>query len=236
MKTGKIRFVGIVLALLFSGALFATDYYVDANNGNDDWDGTSATRGAGNVGPKKTLVGAMAITGLGRGDVVYAAEGYYTNGVAEVGTSRYRVSVPANVHLVASGRVSETFIVGEEAPAEAADRDAYGNGTGSMRCVYLSSAARLIGFTVTGGRTPVGTKDSASSGGGIGGSSNTFVFDCIITNNVSAFRGGAIYYGPSVVRCYFAYNRAIDGNGNSTQGISAYNCVCGPSPAGYHFD
>ena len=161
MKAGKIHFVGVALVLLFSGALFATDYYVDANNGNDDWDGTSATRGAGDVGPKKTLVGAMAITGLGSGDVVYAAEGYYTNGVAEVGTARYRVSVPARVHLVASGRASETFIVGEEAPAEAADRDAYGNGTGSMRCVQLNSGARLIGFTVTGGRTPAG-----SSGGG----------------------------------------------------------------------
>ena len=76
MKAAKIRLAGVAVAL-FSGALFATDYYVDANNGNDDWDGTSATRGAGDVGPKKTLVGAMAITGLGSGDVVHAAEGVY---------------------------------------------------------------------------------------------------------------------------------------------------------------
>ena len=238
MKAAKIRLAGVAVAL-FSGALFATDYYVDANNGNDDWDGTAAVAAAdvetSKIGPKQTLANVMAIEGLGSGDVVYAAEGYYTNGVALVGTARYRVKVPAKVKLVASGRADRTFIVGEAAPADAADRDSYGNGTGSMRCVNLASAAHLVGFTVTGGRTPVGTTDGTSSGGGIGGSSDTFVFDCIITNNVSAYRGGAIYYGPRVVRCYFAYNRAINGNGNSTQGIYAYNCVCGPSPAGYHF-
>ena len=80
MKAGKIHFVGIALVLLFSGALFATDYYVDANNGNDDWDGTSNYDNRDESigkGPKKTLVGAMAITGLGSGDVVHAAEGVY---------------------------------------------------------------------------------------------------------------------------------------------------------------
>ena len=40
MKAAKIRLAGVAV-VLFSGALFATDYYVDANNGNDDWDGTA---------------------------------------------------------------------------------------------------------------------------------------------------------------------------------------------------
>ena len=235
MKMKTVALVSVAMAL---GSLMATDYYVDANNGNDDWDGTADYEHRDesiSKGPKKTLVAALAISGLGSGDVVYAAEGYYTNGVALVGTARYRVKVPANVHLVASGRAKETFIVGEEAPADATDRDSYGNGTGSMRCVNLASGAQLVGFTVTGGRTLVGTKDATCSGGAIAGTSDSYVLDCIITNNISAYRGGAIYYGSRAVRCYFAYNRALEGNGHSTQGIMAYNCVCGPSPAGYHF-
>jgi len=152
MKAAKIRLAGVAV-VLFSGALFAADYYVDANNGNDAWDGSSATRGEGDVGPKQTLVAAMAISGLAYGDVVHAAEGYYTNGVVEVGVLRYRVAVPAQVKLIASGRADRTFIVGEEAPADAEDRDAYGNGTGSMKCVYLYDKAIVWGFTVTGGRT-----------------------------------------------------------------------------------
>ncbi len=80
--------MAIVVAALFTGAAGATDYYVDAENGNDAWDGSSATRGEGDVGPKETLVGAMAISGLASGDIVHAAEGYYTNKV--MGTARGR--------------------------------------------------------------------------------------------------------------------------------------------------
>ena len=240
MEARHIRILNVAATALFAGALFAgNNYYVDAENGNDDWDGTASVAAAdvetSKIGPKQTLANVMAIEGLGNGDVVYAAEGYYTNGVALVGTARYRVKVPAKVKFVASGRADRTFIVGEEAPADAADRDSYGNGTGSMRCVSLASGAQLVGFTVTGGRTPRGTSDGTSSGGAIAGTSDSYVLDCIITNNISAYRGGAIYYGPRVVRCYFAYNRALEGNGQSTQGILAYNCVCGPSPGGYHF-
>ena len=36
-KTVVFAFAGIV-----SAAAFATDWYVDANNGNDGWDGTTA--------------------------------------------------------------------------------------------------------------------------------------------------------------------------------------------------
>ena len=238
MKAAKICLAGVAV-VLYSGALFATDYYVDANNGNDDWDGTAAVAAAdvetSKIGPKQTLADVMAISGLGNGDVVHAAEGYYTNGVAEVGTLRYRVAVPAQVKLIASGRADRTFIVGEEAPTDATDRDAYGNGTGSMKCVYLYDKALVWGFTVTGGRTLTGTSNDKSSGAGIGGASTAYAVDCIISNQVANYRGGAIYYGPRAVRCYFANNRAVTGVGHSMQGGYAYNCIAGVNPAGYHF-
>ena len=64
MKASFSRFMGVAAVALFAGALFATNYYVDAENGNDAWDGSSATRGEGDVGPKETLAGVMGISGL----------------------------------------------------------------------------------------------------------------------------------------------------------------------------
>ena len=45
--------LGEVAVVLFSGALFTTDNYVDTNNGNDVWNGSSATRAvvSGFAGP-----------------------------------------------------------------------------------------------------------------------------------------------------------------------------------------
>ena len=213
--------VALVVAALFTGAVGATDYYVDAENGNDDWDGTSATRGEGDVGPKETLVGAMAISGLASGDIVHAAEGYYTNRTKNVSSAPYRVSVPAGVTLIADGRADATFIVGAEAPADAADRDKYGNGTGAIRCAYLYGDSKLVGFTVTGGRTPIG-----GNAGGVLGASSSYVMDCIVSNNVANNRAGAINTGGHVLRCLLTKNRAVSRVGHSVCSGKVYNCVC----------
>ena len=219
----------VLLAILLPLISSAGDFYVDANNGNDLWDGSSATRGAGDVGPKKTLVAVMSLVTANEGEVVHAAPGFYTNGEAQVSSLPYRVVVPRRTTLVASGRADETFIVGASAPADAADYDGYGNGTGAMRCVYLNDNAVVQGFTITGGRTQTG-----GYGAGVGGSQTAWVVDCVVSNNVAGSRGGAIYFGPSSMRCYFAHNRAVEGIGDSVGGSTAYNCVCGPC-YGYHF-
>ncbi len=74
--------LAFVAGLCVFGA-YATDYYVDANNGNDDWDGTTATiplqevidQGGTIPGPRKTLHAMMSDARVVAGTTVWAAEG-----------------------------------------------------------------------------------------------------------------------------------------------------------------
>ena len=52
-----------------------TTYYVDGTNGNDAYDGTSATFTSGSTGPKRTLTAVEAL--LAAGDTVYVRSGVY---------------------------------------------------------------------------------------------------------------------------------------------------------------
>jgi len=214
MKAGKIHFVGIALVLLFSGALFATDYYVDANNGNDDWDGTADYEHRDetiNKGPRKTLVGAMAIQGLGIGDVVHAAEGVYDEKEVWAANSSNRVQVLAGVGLKADGRASETIIMGHS--SEAASN---GIGPDAVRCVRLESGAWIQGFTIKGGRTPAST-----DGGGV--YSAGAVVDCVITENGCGYRGTGAE-GGWYIRCRF-YSNNKAGNYGAYMVSGLVSCV-----------
>ena len=107
----KTLFAGTVL---YCAAALATDYYVDAENGDDGYTGTAPIEDlSGTTGPKKSLKGAMEISGLKSGDVVWAAAGVYSNevmtttetiGSASV-TVKNRVVVPASVTLKAIRRL-----------------------------------------------------------------------------------------------------------------------------------
>ena len=69
MKTKAAVLLAVAVAA--TAQLSATNYYVDAENGNDAWNGSSATRGEGDVGPKQSLAEVMAISGIKSGDIVY---------------------------------------------------------------------------------------------------------------------------------------------------------------------
>ena len=94
----------------------------------------------------------------------------------------------------------------------------------------MSADSRLVGFTLTGGRTPAG--DKQTGGCVVGGSKSEVVIDCVVSNNAAVYRGGAFSYVTHAVRCYFADNKCGD-VGQSMLGGSAYNCVFGQS-SGYH--
>ena len=237
MEASFSRFMGVAAVALFAGALFATNYYVDAENGNDAWDGSSATRGEGDVGPKETLAGVMGISGLTSGSIVYAAEGYYTNKVMGTAPELYRVKVPSGVKLIASGRADRTFIIGESSQASKEDGgDGYGNGPGAVRCVNLAKNAHVIGFTLTGGRTPATASDTTCNGGAVYGTATFYVTDCIVSNNMSYFRGGAFGTGGVITRCLLTKNRAPNTRvGQSMQNGTAYNCLCKDAGDSYHF-
>lgn len=219
------------------------NYYVDAENGNDLWDGSTSVEPTPEQqlldpipGPKKTLAAAMAIPGLTSGDIVYAAEGSYTSETMENSSALYRVVVPQGVRLIASGKAENTYIVGESSPVGTEGNDGLGNGPGAVRCAYLDKNAHIIGFTLTGGRTPTTARGAACSGGAVYGTrAYNYVTDCIVSNNMAYYYGGAFHKFSVLTRCVIAGNRAYGDIGNSMSGGIAYGCFCKDSGSGAHF-
>ena len=204
----------------------ATDWYVDADKGNDANDGfTLATA-------KKTLVEVMSAAVAG--DTVHAAEGVYREGKDRPAKTKdndtaklySRVIIPAGVTLVADGRQEATVIEGGPAsgPEEqgSADNtqigsfqecfDNYGMGADAVRCVLMMPGATLRGFTLT--RAATGCANSANSenclGAVMGRNFDTcLVEDCLFVSNCVG-RGTAAFV--TLNRCVFRDN------------VAAWNC------------
>ena len=208
----------VASALCLTGfAAWSTDYYVDAVNGNDNWDGTTpAIPAAGTAGPRQTLVAAMALAGVG--DTVYAAEGTYDKG-GEIYTGSgcsNRVVILPGRRLVARGSRDKTIIKGYGYDVAASSN--------SVRCVLLvgkngtTPGGILKGFTITGGNThkvysrKVDGKDVYDNtnyeycGGGVAGlkqgsfDANGLVVECDIYNNTCADRGANVFC-TTLLRC-----------------------------------
>ena len=184
-------------------AQYSTNWYVNANTGND-----------GNVGftpetPWRTLAKLQAMKSVfWTGDVVHAAAGDYNDGsvlttVKHSFNKNYsqlpsRVEVPPGVTLVADEGPDVTFITGESGSGN------YGMGAGAVRCASICNGGRLERFTLRGGRTFNDTNDGDQfCGGGVFASNPTavsncgVVYGCVITNCV-AQRGGAVRNGRAV--------------------------------------
>ena len=183
-------------------AIYTSDWYVDAENGDD------ANRGYTPGSAWKTLAAAMTNAVFATGDTVHAAAGDYNEGelaVAGHGTKN-RVMVPAGVTLVADKGPDVTFITGASAPSA----DARGCGAGATRCVGEGGGA-VTGFTLRGGCThtyPNGTWDDWHGGAVM----RSTIEDCVVT--------GCGGYGTcsvsTVRRCRVA--------GNTGPAGGAYNC------------
>lgn len=201
---------------------YGADYYVDANNGNDDWDGTTAAipdqatidaaAGGTVAGPRKTLHAMMSDERVVAGDTVWAAEGDYNEGgiVNGEGTTINRVQVKGGVMLRASGARDNTFISGA-------------NGTdgkytaGATRCVFFLPPVNeedgygiVKGFTVRNGRTAPGrtvlnenNEEEVVSEYGGASTGEGLMSDCeFVKNGDKPGRGGTMYKGYAV-RCKF---------------------------------
>ena len=104
------------------------------------------------------------------------------------------------------------------------------DGSGVVRCVYLTNDAVLVGFTLTNG--------VAGDGGGVYCESTSAVLsNCVLTGNWSAYDpdecgGGA--YGGTLNNCTLTGNSAYDGGG--AYGGTLNNCtLTGNTANGYWF-
>ena len=253
MKLNSLIAIGFA-ATAFTGA-WGADWYVDANNGNDVWDGTSAAipsqeaidaataAGVAASGPRKTLHAMMSDERVVAGDTVNAAEGDYCEGGAVNGSKETvnRVQIKAGVTLTATQGRNNTFIIGSGGVFSSNQEiNAYTNG--AVRCVYfLSPPANagygygiVKGFTLKDGRT-ANTNEHGGASYGYG-----LLVECDFQNNgcSKSDRGGTMHWGTAL-RCKFSsYARGYAGYTNTKiidslisstskfyNSCTAYNCT-----------
>ena len=236
--------IALAVGLLAFASFGATEYFADAKNGNDAWDGASATHEEGtDHGPKLSIQAAVDLAQVGSTaadmNIVTLAPGDYTNGVTGVTSggvvSSNRVVIAAPIRLRSSGgRTTRdtTRIVGQWDLSGAADTK-YCMGPRAIRCVWVENSAtgtRLEGLTfLNGGATwggDGGDHSHSTGGGGVVynnyGGTDMFAVDCAFVN-CNATRGGGLYNG-SAVRCLFTRCRCSK-FGCAARSCALYNCV-----------
>ena len=230
----KGKLVMFVCSLFPAVTVTANVWYVDADNGNDVWDGTTATAPAtdspsGSAGPRKTLAKVMELASAG--DTIYAAEGNYNSGciLADGNATSNRVVVKAGVLLAASGRRANTKISGALSNLPGSSR---GCNVNSVRAVFFAAPTAeeiaagfaggvVRGFTIQQGRTVLSDKTSNSSGGGVFGPG--LVVDCDFSDNASNYQGGNAAGGATLLRCMM--NPATGGAYELVNGGSAVDTL-----------
>ena len=190
-------------------------WYVDAEHGNDDWDGTTdyANRDESlNKGPKLSLqsVHNAAVEGTDSSGypLVLAASGIYSNGVSYTsqpeGDNRCgrRLRIWKTIGFLAPEGPEKTFIVG------APDPETGGCGENAVAGVFALSGIHtfLQGFTFTGCYTPGLDNKGTQMGAAFSGSSWTDdqLLDCVVSNNFAKQNSACVQCVAS--RTLFAEN------------------------------
>ena len=197
-KTGMFHFTkwGLILLIFFaSQKILATTNYV----------GTSGTPGGNYYTDIQSAVDAASA-----GDLVLVSNGVYNTG--ERVTPGYvlsnRVVILENITVHSVSGPANAIILGGEASGG-------GNGTGAVRCVFMT-AGTLSGFTISNGHTLTsGSYFRDRSGGGVWSTNGCVVTNCIIRGNASDYDAGGVFClsGGMVNNCSFSGNRAYIGGG-----------------------
>jgi len=186
-----------------------------------------------------------AITAAAAGEVVLVTNGVYaTGGISMDGVITNCVSVNKAILVQSLNGPTTTFIQGAWDPTST-------NGPGAVRCAWLTNSAILAGFTLQGGATRSGASQGvAADGGGIYGvSTNAWVYNCVIANNVAATFGGGVFKASlfhctltgnqafavgssgggaceaNMENCLITGNVAVQANGGGTESCNATNCA-----------
>ena len=164
---------------------YYADLYVDATQSDDSGDGTTWSTA------KATLQGA--IDAAEAGDEIWVRTGTYAPVVIDKAVSIYGGFVGSEIQRISRNPDSyPTIIDGQE----------------SARCVEVTGAAVINGFTITNG--------SSSNGGGmLISNSGATISDCKIDGNVSPDFAGGVYFSSAATmeNCEITNNQASSGGG-----------------------
>ena len=142
----------------------------------------------GNVAPYTNWTTAArvlqsAVDAAQDGDSVLVAEGVYDQGgwpaADDFLTSRVMIAKAVAVRSVQGAQVT---VIRGQGP----------NGSGAVRCAYLTHGAQLVGFTLSEGRTCYAGSERDQQGGAVLLDEGGVVSNCIVKGNASVLDGGAV--------------------------------------------
>ncbi|HWQ91868.1 MAG TPA: immunoglobulin domain-containing protein [Clostridia bacterium] len=169
-----------------------------------------------------------AIDAAAPGALVLVTNGIYDRGIKAFMpnlTNRVVIDKPVLVHAVNGPDL--TTILGSWQPTS--------NHAAAVRCCLLTDGAMLSGFTVRGGATRTGQSEAESSGGGIYGTTNSIVAECVLVDNMAYQRGGGALKA-TLVDCTLLRNRTTSmtmGGGGGAYGSTLRNCILLENSAQY---
>ena len=186
-------------------------HYVAASSGSPVAPYTSWATAATNIQDAVDVAATGATILVTNG--TYATGGRITPSTGDGATNRVVVDKPLTVRSVNGPGV--TVIQGQMSGAT----------NGYMRCVYLTNAAMLVGFTLTNGVAIYG-------GGVFCGSSSAVLCNCVLSGNSAAGGYGGGTYGGTLNNCTLTGNSATWLGGGAYDGM-LNNCTLTSNSASY---
>ncbi len=191
----------------------ATTFYVDINSTNPTPPYTNWSTASTDI--------QSAINQTENGDLILVNPGVYDTGGETVSgnalTNRVVINDAITVQSVTGP--ANTIIEGYQLPVPVILDDPniiYPTGSSAIRCVYVSTNAALIGFTLTnGGTLPPGQSNANDeNGGGVwcAFTNDIMISNCVIVANSAWSKGGGAFHG-TLVDCTVLGNSAPAGGG-----------------------
>jgi hypothetical protein len=203
-------------------------HYVAAGSANPVAPYTSWATAASNI---QDAVDAASEAGA----QVLVTNGVYQTGkrlISTAGMVPNRVAVTKPIMVRSVNGAAVTVIQGYQDPAPTITDS-------SVRCVYLTSGATLVGFTLTHGGAPVlcitsgnDTACTGQTGGGVmSESASAVVSNCVLIGNSANYGGGAS--GGTLYNCTLSGNSTTGDGGGAAEGCTLHNCTLTGNSASY---